>query len=146
MVLRADTRVKLSKEGLRSFPEQPTNGLLQGYNAPGLARVLFDGLATPIELDDSFIEPEVTLPSRRRASRSEVMARHKARQQEIVERRKLVRQAFDLIRYDPAEKATVNTLARALGGVRGSITPSIMDTARQILADRADQQSEDASK
>ncbi len=58
----------------------------------------------------------------------------KERLERATEQRRLLRRAFDLLRYDPAEQETVNMLARALGG-HADITSSLLDTARTICAD-----------
>lgn len=55
------------------------------------------------------------------------------RQREIVENRKVIRAAFDIVRYDPAERAVRQNFLAALA--RGAeITETLLETARQIIA------------
>lgn len=49
-----------------------------------------------------------------------------------VQRRSLLRAAFDLIRHDPSKKATVNVLAGTLGG-RFPISQATLDLAQRII-------------
>lgn len=132
MVLRAGTAVRMNEDGRATFPTQANKiGELEGYERVGLARVRFEGNVQATVLDASYLEA-ATAPVPRRTGESA----NAKRQRIIVENRKIVRAAFDLIRRDPTEKATVDMFARALGGVRGTITDTILDSARQIIADR----------
>lgn len=60
----------------------------------------------------------------------------KRKREEATARRHLLRSAFDLIRYDPAEKQMVNRLARALGGSEPA-DEALLKTARWIIANRS---------
>lgn len=62
--------------------------------------------------------------------------RGKARRDLILANRKIIRRAFDLIRYDPNEHLLVDNLAGALGG-RLEVTRSLLATAHQIIAERS---------
>lgn len=59
----------------------------------------------------------------------------KLKQDRIMAQRKLLRTAFDLIRYDPAEKRMVSNLARALGG-DAAVTGTLLESAKTIVAER----------
>jgi hypothetical protein len=69
-------------------------------------------------------------------SRHGMRVANRERRARLLEQRKLIRRAFDLIRWDPAEKAMVNTLAGALSG-RLPLTSSVLESAEQIIAGRS---------
>jgi len=55
----------------------------------------------------------------------------------ISAQRMILRRAFDLIRYDPTQKKTVDWLAKGIGCTM-PITLEMMDAARWIIANRAE--------
>lgn len=133
MVIRAGTIVKLNAEGRKEYPEfEFKTGELEGFNQPHIARVKFTGLA-PVVMHDTFLEPTVSQPPKKERWRRSAadLPRHT-----IVENRKIVRLAFDLVRHDPAEKATAMTFSGVLGG-RIEMTDSILESARQVIAERS---------
>lgn len=124
-VIRADERVSLTSEGAALFPSQAgIVGAVLGYNSPTDARVLFDGLVTPIVVHRRYLE--LATPRSRNIQRNG----------EVVARRKLIRAAFDVVRRAPREKSTAKMLAGALGG-RIEITQSILDASRIIVSEVA---------
>lgn len=132
-VLRAGTRVRLTTEGAETFPNLAgVVGRLEGYNAPGLARVLFDGRKSVIELDASYLMeivaiPKHMLPARRGISKTAI------RNADIAANRKILTAAFKLVRFDPAEKKVAGNLLDAIAGQR-PVTASILETAKTIIA------------
>lgn len=73
------------------------------------------------------------LPLKRSGRNKSVKA---IQQKSIVARRKEIRAAFDVVRYDPNEKLVARTLAGALGG-SVEITDTLMQTVHQINSERA---------
>lgn len=60
----------------------------------------------------------------------------KARERTAIRQRRILREAYDLVRDDEAEAATRRSLARAMGG-RNPITATLLESAQQIIAERA---------
>ena len=60
----------------------------------------------------------------------------KVEREEIIARRKEIRSAFDIVRYDPNEKRVARQLAGALGG-SVEITETLMETVRHLNSERA---------
>ncbi len=128
-VIRAGKRVCLNSGGESQFPNLiGKTGLLKGYNAPFMARVLFEGYSVAILLHCSFLR-EVLDGTQKPESPST------KRRREALERRRLIRAAFDVIRHDPGEKETVRMLAGALGG-SVPVTSTIFETASEIVREK----------
>lgn len=49
-----------------------------------------------------------------------------------LEQRRLLRSAFDLVRWNPEDRALVSNLAKALGG-SAPVTDTLLETARLIV-------------
>lgn len=116
--------------GQRIGPHAHVEGEWLGVARNGLVKVRWDGRRTIGRYHPDFIE---RLDDNRPKTKADLRA-------EILANRQLIRRAFDLVRYEPNEKLLTNTLAGALGG-RFEITDSILDTARQIIAERKTRQS-----
>lgn len=130
-VIRAGERVRMNAAALEVFPRyEGMAGKLEGYDRVGLARVRFDGRAAAIQIDASYLERDDTNPRPKatRKNESETAKRNRIAQ----ENRRLIRAAFDKIRYDPEQKALVSDLAGALGG-RIKVTDPVLGVARRIV-------------
>ena len=92
-----------------------------------MVKVTIEGTVEQIVRSIDFIQ------IRHRAKKGE--SENAKRQARIVAQRAILREAFFLIRNDPAEKAMVDNLGGALGGSR-EMTTSLLESAKQIISKR----------
>jgi len=112
--IRAGSIVEVNDEGQQMYPEHVGKvGELEGYNSPTEARVAFA---------DSVVEVGAVYL---RAITDRNMMTPGERNREIVERRKVVRAAFDAVRHDPSKKDVKASLLDALAG-RTEITDALV--------------------
>jgi hypothetical protein len=58
--------------------------------------------------------------------------------QELIKKRYLIRRAFEIVRFDPMERAVMNILLRALTG-KNPITQNVLETAQEVMRASEDQ-------
>lgn len=96
-------------------------------------KITIEGSLTQIR--EAAREVEVALASSPQR-RGRLKVETTARRNRILEQRRRIRQAFDLIRHDPAELQTVNMLAKALGGSL-PVSGSVLDTVETIICEKS---------
>lgn len=119
-IFRAGSIVTLNDAGHQMYPEHAgKDGVLEGYNSPTEARVSFPDRT--VEIGAVYL----------RALTDRNMMPPGERNRQIVERRKIVRAAFDVVRHDPTRASDKASFLEALAG-RKPITDELIHEARTI--------------